>query len=107
MHHKGTGCECVNWIYVTRDNVKQNELRSCCTENRGFLKSQDSALKDILFCTRLFAGHVARMGEDIGLHRMLVGKPEGKRPLERRRRRWDDNIKMDLQEFGVGGGRGD
>jgi hypothetical protein len=41
------------------------------------------------------------MGEDRGVHRVLVGKPEGKRP----RRRWEDNIKMDLQE--VGGGRGD
>jgi hypothetical protein len=39
------------------------------------------------------------------LHRVLVGKPEGKRPLERPRRRWKDNIKMDLQE--VGGSRGD
>ena len=50
-----------------------------------------------------WAGHVARMGEDRGVHRVLVGKPEGKRPLGRRRRRWEDNIKMDLQE--VGGGR--
>ena len=52
-----------------------------------------------------WAGHVARMGEDGGVHRVLVGKPEGKRPLGRPRRRWEDNIKMDLQE--VGGGRGD
>jgi len=44
------------------------------------------------------------MGEDRGVHRMLVGKPEGKRPLGRPRHRWEDNIKMDLQE--VGGGRG-
>ena len=48
---------------------------------------------------------VARMGEDRGVHRVLVGKPEGKRPLGRPRRTWEDNIKMDLQE--VGGGRGD
>ena len=52
-----------------------------------------------------WAGHVARMGEDRGVHRVLVGKPEGKRPLGRQRRKWEDNIKMDLQE--VGGGRGD
>ena len=51
------------------------------------------------------AGHVARMGERRGVYRVLVGKPEGKRPLGRPRRRWEDNIKMDLQE--VGGGRGD
>ena len=41
---------------------------------------------------------MARMGEGRGVHRVLVGKPEGKRPLGRPRRRWEDNIKMDLQE---------
>jgi hypothetical protein len=45
------------------------------------------------------------MGKDRGVHRMLVGKPEGKRPLRIPRRRWEDNIKMDLRE--VGRGRGD
>jgi len=52
-----------------------------------------------------WAGHVARMGEGRGVHRVLVGKPKGKRPLGRPRSRWEDNIKMDLQE--VGGGRED
>jgi len=47
-----------------------------------------------------WAEHVARLGEDRGVHRVLVGKPEGKRPLGRPRRRWEDNIKMDLQELG-------
>ena len=51
------------------------------------------------------AGHVAHMGEGRGVHRVLVGKPEGKRPMGRSRRRWEDNIKMDLQE--VGGSCGD
>ena len=49
-----------------------------------------------------WAGHVAHMGEDRGVHRVLVGKPEGKRPLGRPRRRWEENIKMDLQEVGRG-----
>ena len=49
-----------------------------------------------------WAGHVARMGEGRGVHRVLVGKREGKRPLGRPRRRWEDNIKMDLQEVEVG-----
>ena len=44
------------------------------------------------------AGHVERMGERGGVYRVLVGKPEGKRPLGRSRRRWEDNIKMDLHE---------
>ena len=50
-----------------------------------------------------WAGHVARMGERSGVYRVLVGKPEGKRPLGRPRRRWEDNIKMDLQEVGSDG----
>ena len=48
---------------------------------------------------------MARMGEGRGVYRVLVGKPEGKRPLGRPRRRWEDNIKMNLKE--VGGGCGD
>jgi hypothetical protein len=50
-----------------------------------------------------WAGHVARIGERRGVYRVLVGKSEGKRPLGRPRRRWEDNIKMDLQEVGCGG----
>ena len=49
-----------------------------------------------------WAGHVARMGEEKAVYRVLVGKPEGKRPLGRPRRRWVDNIRMDLQEVGYG-----
>jgi len=49
-----------------------------------------------------WAGHVARMGEERGVYRVLVGKPEGKRPLGRPRRRWVLNIRMDLQEVGCG-----
>jgi len=52
-----------------------------------------------------WVGHVARIGEDRGVHRVLGGKPEGKSPLGRPRRRWKENIKMDLQK--VEGGRGD
>jgi len=49
-----------------------------------------------------WAEHVARMGEDRGVYRFLVGKPEGKRPLGRSRRRWVNNIRMELQEVGCG-----
>ena len=49
-----------------------------------------------------WAGHVARMGEERGVYRVLVGKPEVKRPLGRPRRRWVDNIRMVLQEVGCG-----
>jgi len=50
-----------------------------------------------------WAGHVARMGERRGVYRVLMGRPEGKKPLGRPWRRWEDNIKMDLQEVGCGG----
>ena len=50
----------------------------------------------------IWAGHVARMGEGRDMYRVLVGKPEGKRPLGRPRRRSEDNIKIDLQEVGCG-----
>jgi hypothetical protein len=50
-----------------------------------------------------WAGHVARMGEKRNADRTLVGKPEGKRPLGRPRRRWVDNVKMDLKEVGWDG----
>jgi len=49
-----------------------------------------------------WAGHVARMGEERGVYRVLVGKLEGRRPLGRLRRRWVDNIRMDLREVGCG-----
>jgi hypothetical protein len=50
-----------------------------------------------------WAGHVARVGEGRNLYRVFLGKPEGERPLGRPRRRWEDGIKMDLEEIGWGG----
>ena len=52
----------------------------------------------------IWGGHVARAGERRGVYRVLVGKPEEKRPLGRPRRRWEGDIKMDLHEVGCGGG---
>jgi hypothetical protein len=49
------------------------------------------------------ARHVARMSEGKGVYRVLIGRPEGKRPLGRPRRRWEDNIKIDLREMGIDG----
>jgi len=49
-----------------------------------------------------WAGHVARMSEERGVYRVLVGKPEGKRPLGRPRCRWVDNVRTDFQEVGCG-----
>jgi hypothetical protein len=50
-----------------------------------------------------WAGHVARMGDGRGVYRVFVERPEGKRPLGRPRRRWEDNIKMGLREIGIDG----
>jgi hypothetical protein len=51
-----------------------------------------------------WAGHVARIGEGRNVYRVLVGRPEGKRSIERSRSRWEDGIKMDLREIVWGGG---
>jgi hypothetical protein len=67
------------------------------------LYSSPSIIRIIKSRRMRWMGHVARMGEKRHAYRLLVGKPEGKRPLGRPRRRWVDNIKMDLLEIGWGG----
>jgi hypothetical protein len=64
------------------------------------LYSSPSIIKIIKSRRMRWAGHVAGMGEKRKVYRLLVGKPEGKRPLGRPRRRWTDNIKMDFVEIG-------
>jgi hypothetical protein len=67
------------------------------------LYSSPDIIRQIKSRRMRWAGHVARMGEGRNVYRVLVGKPEGKRPFERPRRRWEDGIKMDLREVGWGG----
>jgi hypothetical protein len=81
------------------------EWRKLHNEELNDLYSSPNIVRVVKSRRMRWAGHVARMGEGRVVHRVLVGKPEGKRPLGRHRRRWEDNIKMDLQE--VGGGCGD
>jgi hypothetical protein len=64
------------------------------------LYSSPDIIRQIKSWRMRWAGHVARMGEGRNVYRVLVGKPEGKRPLGRPRRRWEDGIKMDLMEIG-------
>jgi hypothetical protein len=66
------------------------------------LYSSLSIIRIIMSLRMWWAGHVAQMGEKIDVYRLLVGKPEGKRPLGRLRRRWLDNIKVDLSGIGLG-----
>jgi len=86
-----------------RDEVT-GEWRKLHNEELSDLYSLPNIARVVKSRIMRWAGHVARMGQGRGLHRVLVGKPEGKRPLGRPRRRWEDSIKMDLQEVGAGYG---
>jgi hypothetical protein len=85
--------------------ILTGEWRKLYTEELNDLYSLPNIVRVVKSRRMRWAGHVARMEEDRGVHGVLVGKPERKSPLGRPRRRWEDNIKMHLQE--VGGGRGD
>ena len=87
-----------------RDEVT-GEWRKLHNEKLCDLYSLPNIVRVVKSRRMRWAGHVARMGDGRGAHRVLIGKPEGKRPLGRPRRRWEYTIKMDLQE--VGGGCGD
>jgi hypothetical protein len=82
-----------------RDKVT-GELRKLHNEELHDLYSSPSIIRITKSRRMRWAGHVARMGEKMNAYRFLVGKPEGRRPLGRPRRRWVDNIRMDLGEVG-------
>jgi hypothetical protein len=75
--------------------LHNNELHS--------LYSSPNIIRVIKSRMMTWAGHVERMGEGRGVYRILVGRPEGRRPLGRPRRRWEDNIKLDLRKIGIDG----
>ena len=85
-----------------RDEVT-GEWRKLHNEELRDLYSLPNIVRVVKSRRMRWAGHVTCMGEGSSVYRVLVGKPEGKRPLERPRLRWEDNIKMDLQEVGGGG----
>jgi hypothetical protein len=85
----------------TRDEVI-GEWRKLHNRELHNLYSSPDIIRQIQSRRMRWAGHVARMGEGRHMYRVLVGKPEGKRPLERPRRRWEDVIKMGLEEIGWG-----
>jgi len=92
-------------VFRPKRDVVTEEWRKLHNEELNDLYSLPDIVRVVKSRRMRWAGHVARMGEVRGVHSVLVGKPEGKRALGRPRRRWEDNIKIDLQE--VGGGRGD
>jgi len=84
-----------------RDEVK-GEWRRLHNEELNDLYSSPNIVRVIKPRRMRWAGHVPHMDEERGVYRVLVGKPEGRRTLGRRRRRWVDNIRLDLQEVGCG-----
>jgi len=89
-------------IFGPRRDEVTGEWRRMHNEELSDLYSSPNIVRVITSRRMRWVGHVARMGEDRGVYRVLVGKPEGKRPLGRPRRRWVNNIRMDLQEVGCG-----
>jgi hypothetical protein len=85
-----------------RDEVT-GEWRKLHSEELHNLYSSPNIIRKVKSRRMRWAGLVARMGEVRKVHKVLVGKPEGKRPLGRPRRRWEDEIRMDLREIGFGG----
>jgi hypothetical protein len=89
-------------IYVIQHKIT-GEWRKLQNGELHNLYSSPDIISQIKSRRMKWAGHVARMGEGRNVYRVLVGKLEGKGPLERPRRRWEDGIKMDLREIGWGG----
>jgi len=85
-----------------RDEVK-GEWTKLHNEKLNDLYCSPNIFRVIISRKMRWVERVERMGERRGVYKVLVGKPEGKRPLGRPRSRWEDNIKMDLQEVGCGG----
>jgi hypothetical protein len=84
-----------------RDEVT-GEWRNLHNEELHNLYSSPNIIKQIRSRMMRWVGHVARMGEERNVYRVLMGKPEGKRPLGRPRRIWEDGIRMDLREIAGG-----
>jgi hypothetical protein len=78
------------------------EWRKLHNEELHILCSFPSIIRQIKSRIMRWAGHVVRMGEERKMYKVLVGKPEGKSPIGRARRRWEDGIRMDLREIGWG-----
>jgi hypothetical protein len=90
-------------IFGPKKDEVTGEWRKLHNEELRDLHSSPCIIRIIKSRRKRWAGHVARMGEKRNVYRLLAGKPEGKKPLRKTRRRWLDNIKMDLLEIGWGG----
>jgi hypothetical protein len=86
-------------IFGRKRDVIKVDWRKLHKEKLHNFYSSPNIIRMIKSRNMRWAGHIARMGDKRNAYRMLVGKPEGKRPLGRERRRWVDNIKIDLREI--------
>jgi hypothetical protein len=87
-------------VFGPKRDETTREWRRLHNEELNDLYSSPNIIRVIKSRILRWAGQVARMGEERGAYRILVGRPEGRRPFGRPRHRWEDNIKMDLQEVG-------
>ena len=91
-------------VFRPERNEVTEEWRKLRNEELTDLYCSPNVIRVIKSRRMRWVGHLTRTGERRGAYRVLVGKPEGKRPLGRPRRRWEDNIKLDFQEVGWGRG---
>jgi hypothetical protein len=89
-------------MFGSNRDEETGEWRKLHNEELHNLHSSPDIIRQIKSWRMRWAGHVARMEGERKLYKVLVGKPEGKRPLGRPRRRWEDGIRMDLGEIGLG-----
>jgi hypothetical protein len=96
-----------NWVLRRIFGPKRDEVtgewRKLHNEELHNLYLSPDIIRQVKSRRMRWAGHVARMGEERKVCKVLVGKPEGKRPPGRPRRKWEDGIRMDLREIGLGG----
>jgi hypothetical protein len=90
-------------VVVVREREEDGSWRKLHNDEFHNLYYSPNIVRMIKSRWMRWAGHVARMVEGRGVYRVLVGRPEGKRPLGRPRLRWEDNIKLDLRERGIDG----
>jgi hypothetical protein len=87
-------------IFEPKRDEATGEWRRLHNDELNDLYSSPNIIRVMKSRRMRWTGHVARMGEKRGANRILVGRPEGRRPLGRPRCRWEDNIKIDLQDVG-------
>jgi hypothetical protein len=88
-------------IFGSKRDVVTGEWRKLHSEELHNLYSSPDIIRQVKSRRMRWAEHVARMGEERKLYKVLMGNPEGKIPLGRRRRRWDNGIRMNLREIGL------